>query len=100
MMSESLTCEFVRSCDLINSSHYDCADLANGIVTWIEHIPGLCKNWFFVMENVTMDGKRGLVIPIYHGLSLAWNGKIIRHCSSYEKRGENNYVNVPKIRIK
>ena len=92
-MQSSLTCEFVRSCDLMNSSHLDSSDLANGIVTWIEHIPGLCRNWFFVMENVTIDGKRGLVIPIYHGLSLSWDATIIRHCSSFEDVGENNHLN-------
>jgi hypothetical protein len=79
------------SVDLGNSSHYDFNDASQGYSLWGEDIPGKGKNWYLVMPNI--HGMRrdenlkwvpfaGLAILITHGVSISWDGRDIRHCTS------------------
>ena len=84
------------SCNLSNSSHYDVNDGSVGYAVWTEDIPGLAKNWFFVLPNVYgyIDGKpfSGLAIQLTHGVAIQWDGRIIRHCTSMVEPGVGNHV--------
>jgi hypothetical protein len=79
------------SVDLGNSSHYDFNDASQGYSSWLEEIPGKGTNWYFVMPNI--HGRRpganltwvpftGLAILITNGVSISWDGRDIRHCTS------------------
>jgi hypothetical protein len=74
------------SVDLGNASHYDVGDVSQGFSVWTEEVPGLAANWFFVMPNVcgVNNGTpfNGVAIKLYHGTSICWDGRVIRHCTS------------------
>lgn len=80
------------SVNLSNASHFDVHDASQGFSTWTEDYPGSTKNWFFVLPNVygtkpgTKDSYNGLVIRLYHGVLISWDGRIIRHCTSVMER--------------
>jgi hypothetical protein len=85
---------FSVSCDLGNASHVDSGDESVGISTWVEEKPGTAKNWFFILPNTTLmdDHSKAVVIKLSHGLSIAWNGKVLHHCTSITDAGETNHV--------
>jgi hypothetical protein len=80
------------SCNLANSAHLDFKDKSRSFGIWVETSPGLAKNWFFVMPDVSIDGSKGVVIRLFHGAVITWDGKEIRHCSSTPEPGEGNDV--------
>lgn len=82
----------ILSENLGNSSHYDYKDESVSVTTWTELVPGQAKNWFFVLPNVTVDGKRALVVHLGHGVSISWDGRKIRHCSAVPMPGQDNAV--------
>jgi hypothetical protein len=79
------------SVDLGNTSHHDFNDASQGYSLWGEEIPGKGTNWYLVMpnihgvrpgENSNWVGFKGLAILITHGVSISWDGRDIRHCTS------------------
>ena len=76
------------SCDLGNSSHYDVHDASpQGFSVWTEERPGAAEDWYFIMPNVhgrKLDGSLfdGLVIKLFHGAAISWDGRVVRHCTS------------------
>ena len=82
----------VQSQNLINSAHFDVNDNSISISTWTETNPGMAKGWYFVLPNVTFDGKNGIAIQLSHGTTIKWDGREIWHCTAMEEVGENNNV--------
>jgi hypothetical protein len=78
--------------NLGNSSHYDYSDRSNSCSIWAEKRLGKAKNWYFVLPNLSINGSKGVVVKLRHGVSISWDGRIIRHCSSVTEVGEENNV--------
>ena len=90
---ENLFCScIVQSQNLVNSAHFDVNDNSISISTWTETNPGMAKGWYFVLPNVTFDGKNGIAIQLSHGTTIKWDGREIWHCTAMEEGGENNNV--------
>ena len=84
----------VLSINLGNSSHFD-NDNSISTAVWAEKVPGRAKNWYFVLPNLTdsLDNKRsvdGVVIELFHGAVLSWDGRLICHCTSNTTVGPGN----------
>ena len=49
-------------------------------------MPHTTKNWFFIFPDVLLkrDGRtyNGLVIELSHGVTILFDGRVIRHCTS------------------
>ncbi len=85
------------SLDLGNEPHYDTNDLGIGLSVWLEDIPGIAKNWKFVVPNlmVKFEGAsyEGLVVELCHGALIQWDGGSICHCTSVTDCGlPSNHV--------
>jgi hypothetical protein len=78
--------------NLGNSSHVDYADASRSIAFWVEEKPGQAKNWYFLLPNVSIEESKGVVIKLFHGAVISWDGSKIRHCSSITKPGNDNNV--------
>ena len=91
-LENSAVSELIVSKDLVNSCHIDCNDRAYSLTTWLESIPGQTKGKFFILPFTSRDGSKALVFPITDGQSIAWDGRIIKHCSSEGTMGPNNAV--------
>jgi hypothetical protein len=78
--------------NLANSTHLDIKDKSRSFGIWVERSPGQAKNWFFVMPDVSIDGSNGVVIRLFHGAVIIWDGRAIRHCSSTPEPGAVNDV--------
>ncbi len=50
------------------------------------------KTWFFVMPNGSINGSKGVVVQLFHGAAISWEGRVIRQCSSEAEMGEGNDV--------
>ena len=74
------------SVDLENASHFDVGDASQGFSVWTEEVPGKAENWFFVMPNLYGNNNgvpfNGVAVKLYHGTSISWDGRVIRHCTS------------------
>jgi hypothetical protein len=82
------------SVDLGNTSHVDIHDGSQGYSLWGEEFRGRGTNWFLVLPNIygrrpnpNPDGDawikfKGLAIRITDGVSVSWDGRDIRHCTS------------------
>ena len=88
----SAVSELIVSKDLVNSCHIDCNDKEFSLTTWMEAIPGQTVGKYFILPYTSMDGTKSLVFPIVDGQSIAWDGRIIRHCSGEGIMGPNNSV--------
>ena len=80
--------------DLVNAAHYD-LDTSVGISVFNELIPGKASNWNFVLPNTTLvDGneKEAVVIKLFDGCAIAWDGRKIFHCTSTKDIGEGNHL--------
>ena len=89
-MEEGLSDTMVHSVELFNSSHYDVFDESITASTWIEEEPLVTDNWFLVFPNVSCDGKKAIVIKLFHSCTISWNAGVLRHASSqvsYRIRG-------------
>ena len=75
--------------NLGNSSHYD-LDGSVSVSFWVEDKPGVASNWFFVLPNVSFEGSDGVLIRLYHGAVVSWDGRYIRHCTSVTETGVAN----------
>ena len=79
------------SVDLGNSSHFDSNDASQGYSLLGEEVPGRGTIWYLVMPNnhgcrpganFTWVPFAGLAFMITNGVSLSWDGRDIRHCTS------------------
>ena len=80
------------SVDLGNTSHVDVHDGSQGYSVLGEEFPGQGTNWFLVLPNVyglrpDPDGNdwirfEDLAIRITDGVSVSWDGRDIRRCTS------------------
>lgn len=77
--------------NLSNSYHRD-FDGSLSICFWAEDIPGKAGNWFFVIPNASINGKKGLVIKLFHGAIVIWDGNVLGHCSAEADTGDDNNV--------
>ena len=78
--------------NLQNASHYDVNDNSMSFGVWAEKDPNKAKNWYFVCPNVCIGRYRGLVIQLFHGCGIVWDGRVIRHCTSKTDVGDGNDV--------
>lgn len=78
--------------DLGNSAHVDFSDSSMSCSIWAERHPGRASNWYFVLPNMSINGSKGVVIRLGHGVAISWDGRIIRHCSSVTNLGDDNHV--------
>jgi hypothetical protein len=63
--------------DLGNSSHYD-LDASISVTMFCEQIAGRAKNWYMVWPLL---GDNGVVLQLWDGCILSWDGRAIRHVS-------------------
>jgi hypothetical protein len=70
----------------------DSADASRSTAFWVEEEPGGAKNWWFIFPDVSIDGSKGVVIKLFHGIGISWDGSKIKHCSSITDTGDNNNV--------
>jgi hypothetical protein len=78
--------------NLGNSAHIDNRDQSRSIGVWVEEERGRAKNWSFLLPDVSVRGSKGVVIKLFHGAVISWDGQIIRHCSSIAQPGQDNNV--------
>jgi hypothetical protein len=78
--------------NLGNSAHVDCEDKSRSFGIWVEEKRGQAENWYFILPDASIAESRGVVIKLFHGAVITWDGTKIRHCSSMTKPGENNNV--------
>ena len=78
--------------NLGNSSHFDYKDQSLSFGVWGEEVKGSATNWYFICPNVSVNGKPGLAIRLFHGAVIVWDGKQIKHCTSVTTLGEGNNV--------
>jgi hypothetical protein len=78
--------------NLGNSAHLDNADGSRSIAVWVEEEPGSANNWSFLLPDVSIDGSLGVVIKLFHGAVVSWDGRKVRHCSSIPEPGDGNNV--------
>ena len=80
--------------DLINAGHFD-LDTSVGISVFNERIIGKAVDWFFILPNTVVDGEsneRAVMIQLFDGCTLCWDGRKIFHCTGTKEVGENNHV--------
>jgi hypothetical protein len=51
----------------------------------------IVSQWYFVMPNMRVVSKgrvyNGVLIPLRHGQSISWDGRVIRHCTTVTTPG-------------
>ena len=86
--ANEVSSSLVVSCNLKNASHYDVWDSGKGYCIFTKKDRDRkVTNWYFILPN--MIGRRadgtifqGIAIRLHHGVAIAWDGRIIRHCTS------------------
>ena len=91
-MKGSFVSSIVSSVNLMNSAHLDINDTTKSIVTWTTDSDEEVTGWYFIMPNVTSDGKRGMVLEIQDGVTINWDARKIIHCSTTKANGHNYNV--------
>ena len=75
-----------QSWNLENESHYDKNDYSLCIVHWTSQDEQDHPGWFFVLPSLKTkyQGKeyQGIAIKLCHGISIEWDGRKVRHCST------------------
>ena len=91
---EIITKSTILSKNLGNSSHYDNTDKSMSFAVWVEKNKDKNKaqNWYFVLPNVTDGNCNGVVIQLFHGAALSWDGRVLRHCTSVTTVHPDNAV--------
>ncbi len=80
--------------DLINAAHYD-LDTSFGISVFNEKMMGTANGWYFVLPNTIIDGgndNEAIVIQLFNGCALAWDGRKVFHCTATNEIGESNHL--------
>ena len=78
----------------MNATHYDASDASVCFVIWTETSPNTTEGWYFVLPNVLIKkddrSYMGLCIRLFHGVSIMWDGRIIRHGTSLHSTTPNS----------
>ena len=85
----------IVSKDLVNAPNLDVNDTTVSITVFNEKHPGSASGWYFVLPNTTLlHGKdnQAVVIKLFHGCALSWDGRKIFHCTALKEIGNNNHV--------
>ena len=81
-----VTASLDQSVDLGNASHFDPKDGSIAASIWTERIKKRATNWYFVLPNLQVEYNGvtyfGVIIKLSHGVSISWDGRLIRHCTS------------------
>ena len=79
--------------DLINSAHYD-LDTSLGISIFNEEIVNRAIGWYFVLPNTVIeeDKEKAIIIKLFHGCAISWDGRKILHCTALKDIGNDNHV--------
>lgn len=78
--------------NLGNSSHLDVFDKSLSVAVWAEERVGSARNWYFVLPNMKLNGKMGVVVKLFHGCVISWDGTLVKHCTSITETGSGNNV--------
>ena len=89
-MENCFVSSIVASCNLINSAHVDINEATQSIVMWTDDNVVDTEHWYFILPNVTRDGKKAIIINIQDGMTIEWDATVIFHCST-NKRFNTNY---------
>ena len=81
-MKNSFVSSITSSYNYVNAAHVDVHDACEEIVTWTTENEAEVEDWYFVLPNVSMDGMRGTVIKLKHGITLKFDARILMHCTS------------------
>jgi hypothetical protein len=76
----------IISRNLGNSAHIDFMDGSLSLAIWVEEEVACSSNWYFILPNVQYEGC-GVVIKLFHGCAISWDGLIIKHCTSITTTG-------------
>ena len=76
--------------NLANAPHVDPHDTSRSVTFWVQD--GNAGFWYFIFPNVTVNGKKGLVVKLRNGIVIEWDGRIIRHCTA--KPSVSKYTHV------
>jgi len=95
--SQGVSSSMALSVDLINSTHYDVNDGSVGFFIATESIPGDAENWYFVLPNILLKYNgityEGLSVQLFHGCSISFDGRVIRHGTSHHhSKGDNHTI--------
>ena len=82
----------MQSEDLMNAGHYDIDDSTCSITTWTERNIGEANGWYFIMPNVSREGRKGTAVALCHGVTIRREGRKIFHCSTIINKGAQNNV--------
>ena len=81
------------SVNLANASHKDIRDISMSLGTWVSGSGKQLKNWQLVFPDVIIfkDGTEyhGLIIVLSHGTQVAWDGRVVRHCTAITDTGDD-----------
>jgi hypothetical protein len=84
------------SIDLGNATHYDIGDASYGYSVWTESKESTASNWYFMLPNVLLKISgvtyQGVAVQLFHGIAIAWDGRVIRHGTSLTTCGPENHT--------
>ena len=87
---DGVTARIIISENLINSSHFD-LDASESISLFLEKYNDCADGWAFVLPNVMIDSDyKAVVIKLFHGCLIGWDGRKIRHCTATKSVGIGN----------
>ena len=66
--------------------HYDVDDAEEGIITRTKKWSCNVYGWYFILPNVTRDGKKGMILKITDGLTIKIDAAKIMHCSTWRNK--------------
>ena len=91
-MEKCFVSSITSSCNYINAAHYDVDDSCEGIITWTFDGDEEPSDWYFILPNLSVDGKKATIIKLHHGLSIKIDARIIMHCSTMSLNNKSDRV--------
>jgi hypothetical protein len=82
----------IISRDYGNATHNDYNDASLSCSIFTELMTGDAQNWMFVLPHCSYNGSKGVVIKLYSGTTLAWDGRLIRHNTSVTALHADNHT--------
>ena len=76
--------------NLGNSGHFNTNDKSCSFAIWAENKPGQVKNWCFILPDASHNNSMGVVVKLFHGCSISWDGRLVHHCTSVMDPGKDN----------
>ena len=88
-MARSKTHRSTRSTRELGSTHYD-LDASCSITVFVEEKPGDAEGWYFILPNMTVnDGEQAIVVKLFDGCAISWDGRVIYHCTGLSELGSD-----------